>query len=249
MTTTDQVQLDPQQDTDQLPSYQALSALAVIAVILGVISALAILSPALWILPLATLVISLVALRRIATADPPLIGRKAALWGLLLAVFWGVAGITTHFAQQWIVRTQAQAVAHQWFQYMLQGHTPHAHQLTLYPSRRDLRLDDLHTVYANTPALEERLENFLKQPGPSNVLRFEPNSEIRYIATEDQQRSGDNEYVLMVYELAQPGASKMSQQFVIELRRQPGEEGGWMVQDVLTYSQYEQILKAAGKRR
>jgi hypothetical protein len=249
MTTTDQVQLDPEQDTEQLPSYRAVSALAVIAVILGVVSAIAILTPALWILPLAAFIVAVVALRRIATADPPLIGRKAALWGWFLAVFWGVAGITTHYTQQWIVRTQAQAVAQQWFQYMLQGHTPHAHQLTLYPNRRDLRLDELHTIYANTPDLEERLETFLKDPGPSAVLRFDSNSEVRYIATEEQYRNADNEHVLMVYELADPGAAKAVQRFVIDLRRQPGEEGGWMVRDVLPYSQYEQILKAAGKRR
>jgi hypothetical protein len=249
MTTTDQVQLDPDQDTEQLPNYRAVSALAVIAAILGAVSALAILTPALWILPLASLILAVVALRRIATADPPLIGRKAALWGLFLGVFWGVAGLTTHFTQQWIVRTQAQAVAQQWFQYMLQGHTPHAHQLTLYPNRRDFRLDQLDTVYATTPALEERLEAFLQDPGPSAVLRFDPSSEIHYIATEEQYRNADNEYVLMVYELADPGVAKTVQRFVIELRHQPGEEGGWIVQEVLPYTQYEQILKAAGKRR
>ena len=249
MISTDQVQLDPQQHTDDLPSYRALSALAVIAVILGLASALAILSPALWILPLAALVVAVVALRRIATADPPMVGRKAALLGLFLGVFWGVAGVTTHFSQQWIVRTQAQAVAQQWFQYMLRGQTPQAHQLTLAPGRRDLRVDELNTVYASTPALEERLEGFLAQPGPAAVLRFDPSSEVRYIATEDQHRSSENDYVLMAYELAQPGPSKATQRMVVEMRRYPGEEGGWVVQEVLLDSQYRQLINHGETRR
>lgn len=249
MMSTDQVQLDPQQDSDQLPSYQALSALAVIAVILGLVSALAILSPALWILPLAALVAAVVALRRIATADPPMVGRKAALLGLFLGVFWGVAGVTTHFSQQWIVRTQAQAVAQQWFQYMLRGQTPQAHQLTLAPSRRDLRVDELNTVYATTPALEERLEVFLAQPGPAAVLHFDPKSEIRYISTEDQHRSSDNDYVLMMYELAKPGPSKARQRLVVELRRYPGDDGGWVVQEVMLESEYRRLVDRLEKRR
>ena len=100
MMSTDQVQLDPQQDSDQLPSYQALSALAVIAVILGLVSALAILSPALWILPLAALVAAVVALRRIATADPPMVGRKAALLGLFLGVPLAAGYLTRRFGER-----------------------------------------------------------------------------------------------------------------------------------------------------
>ena len=243
MTTADQVQLDQQEDNGQLSNYRPLSGLAVIAVVLGLASALAILSPALWILPLVGLVASVIALRRIALSDPPMVGRKAALAGLLLSVFWGVSGATTHLSQRWITRSQAQQVAHAWFQYMLQGHTPRAHQLTIDPERRELRLDELDTIYATTPHLVERLESFMNEPGPTVVLRFDAKADVRYVQTENQFRSRDNDYVLMQFELQQPGTSGQTQQVVVEMRRKPGESGGWIVQEIIPYSTYLRVME------
>ena len=74
--------------------YRPFCGLAIVGLLVGLLSALAILDPLLWFLPVLGVVLSAVALRRVAAADPPLVGRTAAVAGLGLSVAFAVAGPT-----------------------------------------------------------------------------------------------------------------------------------------------------------
>ncbi|MCP3691327.1 MAG: hypothetical protein GY917_03950, partial [Planctomycetaceae bacterium] len=71
------------------PGYRAVSRSAVIALLLGVSSALAPVYIVFWVFPLATITVAVLALRGINRVDSNLTGRGLPLTRLLLALSFG----------------------------------------------------------------------------------------------------------------------------------------------------------------
>ena len=71
--------------------YRPISGWALAALFIGLVSFVALFHPLLWSVPMAGVVVSLIALLRISHADVPLVGRKAALIGLAFSLLYGVA--------------------------------------------------------------------------------------------------------------------------------------------------------------
>ena len=78
-------------ETEALASYRAPSVLAIVALLFGIASPLALVAPLLMAVPLVGAVLALFALAKIAASSGQLVGRSAALWGLGLAVACAVA--------------------------------------------------------------------------------------------------------------------------------------------------------------
>ncbi len=79
--------------------YHALSALAVSSLALGALSALAFVHHALAVIPLAAIVLGLLALRRIRRSPQELTGTREALAGIALAVVFGIVGAGVLFIE------------------------------------------------------------------------------------------------------------------------------------------------------
>jgi len=95
-------------------SYRPVSRLAVAAVVLGVLSSLALTTPLLWILPLAGAVLALVGLADVARPGAEKAGRAAALVGLALSVGFGTQAVTASVVSRWIMEHRSRAVVHAW---------------------------------------------------------------------------------------------------------------------------------------
>ena len=247
MTTADEPQLAAAEDSGDLASYRPICGMAVVALVLGLFSIVAIMGQVFWGLPLLTIGVAMIALRRIRAADPPMIGRKAAWCGLFLGVLWGGAAVSTHYFQYWIARTQARQVAQQWFHFMLQGNTPRAHQLTMPPDRRELRVNELDAIYQTNPNLEERLTDFMEQSGPAEVVRFNADAQVEYLFTEDQFRDAETEHVMLVYEIADPREERPATRFIINTERKAGDRAGWLVREVFPYSEFLRLSRRAAR--
>jgi hypothetical protein len=76
--------------------YRSLSALAVVAFLLGILSLLALLSPILWVVPLCAVAVGAIALRAIYQ-DSQKSGERLAKIGLLLALTVGLWAVSYHF--------------------------------------------------------------------------------------------------------------------------------------------------------
>lgn len=101
-------------DADELGQYRSLSVLAVLSFLLGLSSASAFVSPLLVIVPLAGIAAALLALKSIAASDGGLTGEQLARWGIVLAVFFGVAAFSRGMVRDSLLRNQADAVAREW---------------------------------------------------------------------------------------------------------------------------------------
>lgn len=77
--------------------YHPVATAAIVGCAMGVLSPLAFVHPLLWALPVAAALVCLLALWQIARRTPELIGRRAALFGLSLALLIGAAAPARYF--------------------------------------------------------------------------------------------------------------------------------------------------------
>jgi hypothetical protein len=94
--------------------YRPVSRLAVAAATLGVLSALALVSPLCWALPLVTAGLAVAALADVNRPGAPKAGGLAAVAGLALAVGFGTQAVSDAVATRWLVERRAVATARHW---------------------------------------------------------------------------------------------------------------------------------------
>jgi len=111
---------DAADGTDVVPGYRPVSVLAVVALIAGILSATAVFSPALLLVPLIASALSVVALKDVsargdgddrAEGGDRKTGRWWALAGLALAVGFGVQSVATSLTQRSVAFRRAEASA------------------------------------------------------------------------------------------------------------------------------------------
>ncbi|MFM8987006.1 MAG: hypothetical protein ACKONH_13315 [Planctomycetia bacterium] len=94
--------------------YRPVSRLAVAAAVLGVLSALALVSPLCWALPLVAAGLAVAALADVNRPGAPKVGGLAAVAGLALAIGFGTQAVTDAVATRWLVERRAAAAARHW---------------------------------------------------------------------------------------------------------------------------------------
>jgi hypothetical protein len=115
---------------DELSGYRTISALAVAGLLLGLASPLCLFGKVLMFVPIAGAAVSLLALRRIAVSDGGLVGRRAALIGLILSVSCAAVAVSYGAVTRRLRTRQASAVGYQWIALILKGDTKSAFHLS-----------------------------------------------------------------------------------------------------------------------
>ena len=169
--------------------YRSVSGLAVLALLLGVLSATALAHPGAWVMPLPAIVCSLWALRRIQRQPDELLGRKAALIGLTLALGFGTWAPSRYYCDRWLLNRQAREFIEEWFQYVLQGELEVAHQATLDYYLRQPEGTLLDEFYQDNPEDLTELQTFFSRGiaqdlvdlGADGRVRFEKSLEMLFV--------------------------------------------------------------------
>lgn len=94
--------------------YLPVSRLAMAAAVMGAVSALALVSPLCWALPLTAAGLAAAALADVSRPGAPKAGGLAAVAGLALAVGFGAQAVTDAVATRWLVERRATATARHW---------------------------------------------------------------------------------------------------------------------------------------
>jgi len=102
-----------------MDEYRAVSGMAVAGLVFGMLSPAAMFDPVGFAAPALGILLCAAALWRVARHAPELIGRKAAMLGLVLAVFFGFAATGQWGCYHWLLRQQARQTAEAWFQLQL----------------------------------------------------------------------------------------------------------------------------------
>lgn len=100
--------------TGAISDYRPVSPLAVAALVLGICSAMALVTRFAWVVPLVAAAVAIAALADLARPGTAKAGRLLALAGLALAVGFGAQAVTSAAVDRWIASHRAGAAARAW---------------------------------------------------------------------------------------------------------------------------------------
>lgn len=183
--------------------YRAVSPLAIVALILGIVSAGALLHPSGCAIALLGGVVSVVALNRIAAAGPELIGRRAALLGLALSITFGVAAPAQWLTARWWLASEAESVGLGWFDYLQHDKPELAHQMTMMFAARKAP-NEVLDYYRNTPEAKENLTEFVAESLIRTLLALGDKAQVRLYETGEIFHDQDGELIEQFYAVTYP---------------------------------------------
>lgn len=147
-------------DVQAVAEYRSVSLLAVLAVILGVASASAMVTDSLLIVPLLGIIISLLALWRIARSDGQQVGRSLALVGLALSLAIGAGVYVRGMTLKRLLAEESQTWGAEWCDLLMDDEVVTALELTVPPNSQRPFNDSLQEYYATNDAAAKRLQEF-----------------------------------------------------------------------------------------
>lgn len=234
MSTSDQPHVSSLDET-ALASYQGVSIMAVLALLLGMASALALVHPFLWVVPPVAVVLSILAIRAIDAPDSNLTGRRLAIAGLALALLFGLWAPSRVLTRQWQLYRQARAFADDWLELIRQGELQAAHQLTLPHIERQKPGVSLEKIYSESDEAKNRYQNFFGDKPAKTIAALGDEATYEYAGGNGVARETFSEHVALSYRVrhAENGREREFPIRVV-LDRQEGKEGRfyWLVRAV-----------------
>jgi len=208
-----QSHLNLPEDPDAV-QYRAVSGLAILGLVAGVVSLLALAAPLLWAVAIVAILVNLAALKRIQANAPALLGRKAAMAGLAISIAAFSAAPADWIVYRRLVRQEAQQVATQWFDFLRANQPQKAHQLTVSPASRDPLDDKLWESYREGGDGRMMINQFLREPEVRTLLALGDKATIRYYATESQWTEKDHDSVYQTFAVTFPDSDGLKTFFV-----------------------------------
>ncbi len=206
---------DPAQTTE----YRTLSVLAIISLIMGLAAPLAIAAPFLLAIPLLGILVSLIALRRIAVSDGVLAGGWAATIGLALCIASAILPISHDMIQRAIRVHQAEAFGRDWVGLVTSGNLKQAFGLTIDAGRAQPPAEP------NAPPKPAPYDDFLNQPAIKALHAAGENAKIEVRDTIDfQAQTYRNVMVRQLYVVtpasaASAGAAGQAIEVIVSVQR------------------------------
>jgi hypothetical protein len=206
---------------EEVTRYRAISPLAVISLLAGLLSPLALFGLVLWFVPLVAVVLSAIALGQIANRWPTLVGHRLAMAGLMLGVAMLVAAPVDDQVFHYFLRRQARQFAGTWIEAVRQGEVYKAHQLMVDPRRRLLLEVNLADHYRNYEPSRRQLRETLDQPTVRTLFALGKAANIRFYETATEGHDEGSDLVQQIYAVTYPDEQNQLTTFfiAIQLRR------------------------------
>jgi len=202
--------------------YRTISWSAVIAVILGLASAVALVSPIFSPVAVAAVVVAILALRQIAASEGQLIGRAVAISGLCLATLFFGWGVGRYLTRQWALEENARRTADVWFQLIQSGRLREAYQFRLPAAARIMSPEALAEHYTQNQDAAQELAQFLANPLINELVSLKDRANVRYEGARST-RNGLVDRMVLKYTYERPAAPDHRQPMWIHLTRQTDE--------------------------
>jgi len=186
---------------DEDSNYRTPSLLAIVSLVLGITSPVALFAPLLLVIPIAGLLLALMAVRRISSSDGLLIGRTAACIGLALSVASIAAVMTRSRMTEQLLSRQARVTANEWFALLQSGEVEQAFELTS-ASRQQPPKAPPGSPEPETPTVSP-LETFRADPVVHFLVEHSQDAPARFVRDEVVDPAGIiNARIQQLYEVA-----------------------------------------------
>ena len=151
-----------------------------------------------WIFPIVTIALgagSLISLAR----NPTKIGRKAALIGLLCAIFFGTCAASRYFSRQQWLCGHARRNAEIWFQAMKENRLRDAHQLHLHKNQRVSEGVSMDEYYENQEYAQSDFDTFFDGPPLNEFVDVASQSTVEFVQLDGYYPNRNRDDVVVRY--------------------------------------------------
>jgi hypothetical protein len=179
--------------------YRSVAPLAVVAVLLGVASALILTTPLLAPLPVAGIVVGIAAIRSIAASGGQLAGRGAAIAGLCLATFFLGFGLSRHLGRQSELEKVARGMADVFLKLLQDGKPREAHQFRLTPSSRITAPEAIAEHYEKNTEAAGELQTFVGSGVIKDLITRGRDADVRFEGVSSATRDGKTDMLVLKY--------------------------------------------------
>jgi hypothetical protein len=208
------VHITDSQDSE-FAAYRALTSQSVVGLLLGLLSPLALLASAFWIVPALGVFFSVWALRRIKQDPQALTGQKLAWVGLFLSLLLAAAAPADWLTYRRTIRNEARQFTSAWMQFLVHNEPHKAHQLTVPPQNRQPIDDHLWNYYRNSQRSRRTLESYAKFPLVRTLLELGPRANVRFYETADQTQENNIDAIEEVYAVTYEDEGEKKSFFVV----------------------------------
>ncbi len=210
---------------EETAGYRGLSSFAVVGLLAGLLSPLALFYAMPIVFPVAAVLASALALRQIAVRAPNLAGRNAALAGLFLGLVFLVATPADAWLYRYYIRREARQFAAEWIEDVREGKVYQAHDLMIDAKKRvppdvpsDTTPDKYYADYYSRSDYQRRmLPPFIDKPLVRTLFALGKSAEYRFYETAEEGSEGGNDFVNMCYAVTFTDGEKQKKTFFISL--------------------------------
>jgi hypothetical protein len=190
-------------------NYRAPSVLSIVSLILGLVAPLAFFAPLLMVIPITGAILALMAIRQIGSSEGTLIGRPAAMIGLVMSVACIAAVFARSTVVEMLLSRQAQSVAVEWFDALQAGDAASALKLTTASRQQPPKTPP------GTPDIEA-------EPTASPLETFRADPVVHFLM--EHARGGAVKYVRDgLFDPAMTSNARIEQTYEVDV---PATEGG-----------------------
>lgn len=202
---------------DDDSNYRTLSVLAIVSLVLGLASPLALFAPLILLIPIAGAVLALMAIRQINASEGTLFGRAAASIGLALSIAAIAAAFTRIALIDELLSRQARATASQWFELLQEGDAQSAFELTVASRQPPPKAPPGPPEESAGPPVPP-IDTFRSDPVVHFLLEHSQGKPVSYVRDEVVDSAViSNARIQQLYEVAVPAEGSNSPQTSIEL--------------------------------
>jgi len=216
-----------------LVQYRSISKLSLLALGLGLASALVLVNPLLAPIPLFAAVIALLSLRGIRASGGQVVGRVPAIAGLCLAMLFLGWGISARFSRAWTLESRARQFAEAWLQLVAEGDLQQADQLRLPAHGRMGSAALRKEFYEKNPQALADMTALFARPELRDFIALGKDAKVRFDSFDGNERTTHVDRLFLRYTFSDAQGSVAPRALKITVKRQQDEDHvDWQIESI-----------------
>jgi len=222
---------------NELPTYRAISTLAIVSLLLGLLSVFSFASLWFTIVGLAAVVLGVLADRKIRRLSDVLTGQKLARAGVALGLIFSLSAITFSTINEWWMKRQATQFARQFLQVLERGSFDDAVFYSVAPrlrqGRSPMQVIDEARQMGPPGSFETQFAGHLQV---KNRLAAAPRARVQFVRIEKTAIEDLLPHVTVLAELSGPGVEDLpeTQKYaMLDLRAADENARNWWVANLI----------------
>jgi hypothetical protein len=224
----------PGSHEESLAHSKTISRAALVALVLGLFSALTLVSLLLAFIPLLTIVLGALSLRSIRASEGRVVGAWPAAIGVCMATFFLGWSVTQSFSRELTLEGHGRRFAEAWLALVAKGDLQQAHQMMVPAHNRILSAELRKEFYEKNPKALEELNTLFSRPPLNEFIAQGPAVPFRFDTPAGGDRTGYQDRVVLKYLFDRSDGS--SQPLWITVRREYHVEEGhadWEIENIV----------------